>query len=154
MDETTPRAEQSLDRRVFKHWSIAIPAGMGETFVEDEGYCHAWDERRSISLTSVVVSDGHGRPIQADRILEKGRPIKGEVVPTPNELAGWTTSIETPESEQAGSALSGILVVDGRVLVITVTCDDPEWARTTWRSIRHHETGDLSGGPAARRHRR
>ncbi len=53
-----------------------------------------------------------------------------------NELPGWATSVETPDSQQADSAVGGILVVDGNVLVIAVTSDDAEWARATWRSIR------------------
>ena len=127
---------------------------MDETFVEDEGYWHAWDEHRSISLSSIVVADRHGHPVPTHRILEREPSMDGEAVPVPNILPGWARSIETPDSPQADRAVSGILVVDGNILIITVTSDDPDWNRSVWRSIRHHQDGDRPRRLAARRHRR
>jgi hypothetical protein len=34
--------------------------------------------------------------------------------------------------------LSGIVGVEGRGLIVTITSDDLEWAARTWRSIRCH----------------
>jgi len=31
-----------------------------------------------------------------------------------------------------------VLATEGRLLLATITSDDPEWARRVWRSIRGH----------------
>ena len=153
MVKTAPRTEQTSVRRPFWRWSIAIPADMDETFVEDGGYWHAWDERRSISLTSMLVTDEHGRAVPAHHILEKSAQMEDEALPAPNELLGWSKKIETPDSPLAGSALTGILAVDGGVLLITVTSDDLDWSESVWRSIRHNPVPEPSRRHASSRHR-
>jgi len=60
--------EVLFERRVFPHWSIAIPAGMDETTVESGGYWNASDERRSISLTSLILTDKRGRRLPAKHV--------------------------------------------------------------------------------------
>ena len=55
-------------RQVFGSWSVEVPASFEETFIEKDGYWHAWDETRSVSLTSLIIDDEHGRPVEADAI--------------------------------------------------------------------------------------
>ena len=138
MVTTAPHTEQTIDRRVFMGWSIAIPIGMEEAFIEKDGYWHAWSDGRSISLSSIVVRDRQGHAVPARQILAKSPPIHGEVVPVPSDLPGWARSIEVPDVSWADRAISGMLVVDGNVLIVTVTSDDSDWNRSVWRSIRHH----------------
>jgi hypothetical protein len=38
----------------------------------------------------------------------------------------------------ASKVLSGFLVAEARVLLVTITSDDLDWARDTWLSIREH----------------
>jgi hypothetical protein len=139
MATIAPHTEETFDRRVFQGWSIAIPVGMEETFIGEDGYWHAWSDARSITLSSIVVTDRRGDPVPARDILAEATPMDGVSVPVPNDIPGWARSIEVPDVSWADRALSGILVVDGNVLIVTVTSDDPEWNKSVWRSIRHHQ---------------
>jgi hypothetical protein len=133
---TMTRDPAAIVRQVFPSWSIAIPPSFSEAFVEDGDYWHAWDVHRSVSLTSLVVSDRDG-PVTAHSIIEhfpaaEGRPMKG----LPRGLLGWAVEIDADPSARASRALSGVLATDGRVLLATITSDDRVWARRTWLSIR------------------
>jgi hypothetical protein len=128
-------------RRVFEAWSIRIPETFSETFVAEDSYWHAWDEDRSVSLTSVVVTDKR-RPVSAaaltrDLIQEMdadGTAI--EDVPAGLRGRAWVAAAIPPA--RASMALTGLLAVDGRILLATITSDDLDWARETWLSIRSH----------------
>ena len=137
MGNAAARAEPTVYRRVFERWSVTIPAGMDETFLENEGYWHAWDARRSISLTSIHLSDRRGQPVPAVAILEQTPPMDGEAMPLPDDLPGWAVLVVVPDSPLASRAVSGIVVADGNFLIVTVTSDDLEWAQSIWRSIRY-----------------
>jgi hypothetical protein len=128
-------AEPTIVRQVFPHWSITIPAGFDETFVEKDGYWHAWDAHRSVSLTSVVITDRRGRPVAAHRILKRFPAEPGERVAMPPGLDGWAVVVAPPQPARASRAISGIVAIDGRVLVATVTAEDRSWAVDVWRSI-------------------
>ena len=45
-----------------------------ETFVEKDRYWHACDEHRSVSLTSMVITED-GRPVPADAIARQLSPV-------------------------------------------------------------------------------
>ena len=131
----------TLERRAFAAWSITIPASFAETFVAGEGYWHAWDEDRSVSLSSFTITDEVG-PVDAEAIARElprseGTPVDG----LPPGLSGWAVQTKAPQPARASRALSGMLVADGRVLLVTITGDDLTWVRTTWSSIRFHPAG-------------
>lgn len=128
--------EPTVSRRIFPTWWITMPATFEETFVEDEAYWHAWDLRRSISLTSVVVSDRRGRPVSSRAILRRVAPEPGRRINMPPGLDGWAVVITQPPPARADRAISGVIAVKGRVLVATVTADDLEWAEAVWNTIR------------------
>ncbi len=111
---------------------------MEETFIAEDAYWHAWSDDRSISLSSIVLTDERGDPVPALDIVERMTPIDGEAVPHPNDLPGWARSITLPKGSRADHAISGILAVDGTVLLITVTSEDADWNLSVWRSIKHH----------------
>jgi hypothetical protein len=130
------RDSTAIVRQVFPHWSVAIPPSFSEAFVEDGAYWHAWDDDRSVSLTSVVVGDPDG-PVSADSLIRQlsvpdGRSL-GEL---PRGLLGWAVEVDTDPSARASRALCGVLATDGRLLLATITSDDRPWARRTWLSIR------------------
>jgi hypothetical protein len=129
-------AEPTFTRQVYPSWSIRIPYGMYETFVTDGDYWHARDDRRSVSMTSIVVTDRKGRPVPARKVIRACPPFSGQRVELPPGLDGWGVAITVPESPVASTAISGILAVDGRILLATVTCDDRDWAGSVWSSIR------------------
>src|SRR2546422_6641124 len=134
-----PAPERTVVRRVFRAWSIEIPASFAETFVASESYWHAYGECRSISLTSIVITE-KGRPVSAELIVRQlpatdGIPLEA----VPANLAGWAQFIATEPPAKAAGALSGMLATDGRVLLATITSDDRDWARHVWRSIRRHD---------------
>lgn len=135
---TDVKERVSLARQVFPTWSVAIPLTFDETFLTDGDYWHAWDDDRSVSLSSFVVTDGH-RPAPAEQIAEQvpppdGTPFDG----LPQGLIGWAVEADAEPSARASRALSGMLATDGRALLATITSDDREWIRRTWLSIRHH----------------
>ena len=128
----------SATRRVFSAWSIDIPSAMEETFVGEDSYWHAWDRERSVSLTSVVMTD-LGEPVPAVAIAKHFPALDGEpVAELPPGLLGCAAIIDTEPPAKASRALTGLLAVYGRALVVTITSDDLDWARQTWRSIRTH----------------
>ena len=131
----------SVVRHVFPAWSIHIPPSFDETFLTEPDYWHAWDEDRSVSLSSVVVDDGRG-PAPAGQLVDQmPRPHEGTPVDVlPAGLLGWAVVAEADPTSRATRALSGILAVDGRLLLAPITSDDPAWIRSTWLSIRYHET--------------
>jgi hypothetical protein len=140
MIRSEPRVERTITRRIFEAWSVEIPAGFAETFVDDgpNPYWHAWDDERSVSLSSILASDAHG-PVSAERIVRELPSLEGAAVDElPQRLIGRAATGPTVQPAIAAHMLSGILAVDGRVLIATITSDDTEWARRVWRSIRSH----------------
>jgi hypothetical protein len=134
-------------RRVFETWWVPVPDGFAERWIADGNYWHAWDERRSISVSSTVLTDREtGRPVMAEEIartfatLLRGEPIDD----VPPGLRGRATIITTDGDAPAARALTGCLAADGRILIATITSDDLAWARRIWCSIAYRP-------PAARR---
>src|SRR6266576_668271 len=76
---TRAPAERTLTRHAFEAWSVEIPATFAETFVVEDSYWHAYDDERSVSLTSILVSDADG-PVSADRIVRQLPPLDGTAV--------------------------------------------------------------------------
>lgn len=144
-----------LMRRVFPTWSIGIPMSFDETFIKEDNYWHAWDETRSVSLTSLTL-DKRGRPVPAAEILEVMKPAetlgdRGEPVPElPNNVEGYACYGPVEQPARASRAISGLLAIDGRVLIVTITSDNLEWARGIWMSIQVHS---IPPGPGRRRQR-
>lgn len=135
------RAEATITRRVFPGWSITIPAAFAETFVNEGGYWHAYDAHRSASMTSMVVEDDR-RPVPASMIVDRFTPSKGKRVDElPPGLLGWAIEAKARRPARASRMLSGMLASDGRVLIVTITSDDRDWARRTWLSIRRWPPG-------------
>ena len=125
-------------RRVFEGWSIMIPASFDETFVHEHNYWHAYDEHRSVSLTSLLITDDRG-PVGADAIVQQIPPSNGSPVDQlPVGLVGWAMTADAPQPAKASRILSGMLATDGRVLLVTITSDDLDWAREVWLSIQLH----------------
>ena len=140
-------------RRVFPRWSIDIPAEFAETYIDEDACWHAWDEARSVSLTSVLIEDEHG-PVGAGEIARRLLPVEGagpgghtpsdgEPVELPPGLVGWAIAGPAVQPARASRAISGILVVDGATLIATVTANDLDWAHRTGLSIRHHQPPTL-----------
>ena len=127
-------------RRVFGSWSVAVPPAFEEAFIEDGGgYWQAWDEHRSVSLSSFVVNDDGG-PVPADELAEQVSPLEGEPIDVvPPGLTGRASEADTESPAIASRALSGVLCAHGRVLLVTITADDRAWVRETWLSIRRHQ---------------
>jgi hypothetical protein len=127
-----------VTRRVFETWSIDTPASLEETFIAEDGYWHAYGPDRSISLTSIVLTDGD-RPVPAGEIVKVlPRPKGTPVSELPDGLPGWAVLGKAPPSARASRILQGMLASRGRVLLATITADDPAWAKTIWLSIRCH----------------
>lgn len=130
--------ELTVVRRVFPHWSILIPASFEETFVHGDDYWHAWDPNRSVSLTSMVVTD-RGRPVGTRSLLRTFPPLTGDPVAMPPGLKGWAVAVPAVQPALASRAISGVIATDGRLLLATITGNDPGWTTATWLSIRHGE---------------
>src|SRR6266513_1888517 len=96
------RSPGVVDRHVFPTWSIEVPPTLEETFVKEGNYWHAWDGERSVSLTSITISDADG-PVSAAEILDRMtpgllRPHASSICELPRGLHGWATwgPIEQP----------------------------------------------------------
>jgi hypothetical protein len=155
MDALPTPAEPTIVRRVFEAWSVEVPASFAETFVDADSYWHAYDVDRSVSLTSLLVTD-KGRPVSAERIAGQIPPLDGSPIDVlPIGLIGRAATSAAAQPARASQVLSGVLATEGRLLLATITSDDPEWARRVWRSIRGHSAPFPSRRePRARRDRR
>jgi hypothetical protein len=132
-------ATSTIVRRAYESWSIEIPLSFSETFVVEDGYWHAYDEHRSVSLTSMTVADQDGRPVSAEEIARQVPPVEGDRFDElPAGLLGWAYAMPTIQPARASRSLSGVLAGDGRLLLATITADDEDWVRRTWLSIRFH----------------
>lgn len=131
-------AEPTVVRRVFEAWSIEIPASFAETYIDEDSYWHAYDEHRSVSLTSILLTD-KGRPVPAEMILRELPQLEGTPCEElPPSLFGRAVSGASVRPAKASRVISGILAVDGRLLIATITSDDLDWALQTWLSICSH----------------
>jgi hypothetical protein len=150
--KSKPAFEMSFIRQAFPTWWISVPPEFETTFVHGDDYWHAWDARRSVSLTSIVLTDPRNgdRPVPAAEVLEAMTPMPGEPVPMPEGLAGWAVVVDAPPPARATRAVTGIVVVDGRVLLGTITADDIAWATTVWRSIQYGPERGATGRWALR----
>jgi hypothetical protein len=129
-----------IRRRIFEAWSVEIPAAFVESFV-DGSYWHASDDERSVSISSILLADPNG-PVSADRIVNELPALEGQAIDElPAGLVGRAATGPSVQPAQASRALSGMLAVDGRLLIVTITGDDLAWARRVWRSIRSHPAG-------------
>ena len=129
--------ELLLVRQVFETWWISVPPEFEETWVEEGAYWHAWDRHRSVSVSSTVLTDDAGRPAPPDEVMAMvGAAIEGEPVEGgPPGLLSRAAIIRTDRGSRASRALSGMIVVEGRVLVATIASDDIDWAVRIWTSI-------------------
>lgn len=148
--------------QVFEAWSIAVPRAFHEAFVAEGGYWHAHDESRSISLSSILLTEDD-RPVPAAEILEYSADVlSGEPIETmPDGLSGRAVVAAAGPGARASRLLRGLIAADGRLLVATITADDVTWSETIWRSIRFHPAAVPSRAPRGagaratrRRHRR
>ena len=130
------QTKHSTRRRVYPSWSIELPRSFRETFVTEGGYWHAYDLDHSVSLTSMELTD-RGRPVPARSVVRRMRPPKGDAIDVlPPGLLGWGVFGDADADARASRRLSGMLAIDGRVLITTITSDDLAWLRTVWLSIR------------------
>jgi len=131
--------------QVFAHWSIQLPTSLRSPLVPDPQYWHARDEHRSVSLTSMVITE-HGRPVSQKRIARQIQmSFEGTPVALPPGLEGWGREVDAEPSAIASRAVTGIIAAKGRVLIVTVTSDDVVWATSVWLSIRHNAVPVSSG---------
>lgn len=144
MQARTASLGDTTRRRAFPSWSIEIPDSFDETFVhEGAGYWHAWDLRRSVSLTSIVLTE-RGRLVPAADIVRQTSRAIGpltEVHELPAGLLGWAGHGPADPGSRAARLVSGGVAVDGCLLLATITADDLNWARSIWLSIRSHPRG-------------
>jgi hypothetical protein len=130
--------ELVIVKQVFESWWIELPPGFRECWVPEGGYWHAWDPRRSISLSSTVLRDREtNEAAPAAEVFDRlGGMLAGEPIDDlPPGLLGRATVIDTDGEARASRAVTGFIAVDGRVLTATITSDDVEWAKRIWRSI-------------------
>ena len=156
MSRTSAPSEPTVERRVFEAWSIEIPAAFAETFIREDDYWHGYDEHRSVSLSSIAL-DHHGVPASATRSLSEFGLLDGSpVTQMPPGLLGAAATSAAEQPARASRALTGMLATHGRLLIVTITSDDLEWAMHVWLSIRSHPaprlpiTDDRTGRAARR----
>jgi hypothetical protein len=73
--------------------------------------------------------DEHG-PVIADRIVRELPSLEGKALDElPSGLVGQAATGPAVQPAKAARMLCGMLAVDGRLLIATITSDDPDWAR-------------------------
>lgn len=135
---------ETIAHQAFAAWSVSIPASFAQAFLDEDSYWHAWDAHHSVSLSSIALTE-EGQPVSAEAIARELPPPDGSPLDRlPPGLLGWGVEAEAQQPATASRTLSGMLVADGRLLIVTITSDDLEWARRTWLSIRCHPVEQLS----------
>ena len=139
--KTQTAPEPLVERRVSDSWSIMIPAGFAETRNDAQAFWHGEDDHRWISTTSLLIIGPDG-PVPAPLIHGQLRAMTARITGAqpfhdlPAGLRGWAVTAPAPASTAGGTALSGVLVVEGHALVVTIAADDLNWVRQTWLTIR------------------
>src|SRR5262245_35033541 len=83
---TTRRLRQAhrevlVARQVFETWWIGVPWGFDERWIAEGGYWHAWDRRRSVSVSSTVITGEGGRPVTAAEMVDRfAGVVQGEPI--------------------------------------------------------------------------
>jgi hypothetical protein len=109
MIESEAPVERIITRRIFEAWSVEIPATFAETFVVDGSYWHAYDAERSVSLSSILLSDVIG-PVSADRIVRELPSLEGSPLDElPPGLIGQAATGPAVQPAKAALVLSGVL---------------------------------------------
>ena len=141
-----------MARQAFETWWIGVPWGFDERWIAEGGYWHAWDRRRSVSVSSTVITDEGGRPVTAAEMVDRfAGVVQGEpIAEAPDGLAARATVVRTEPGSIASRALTGFVAVDGRVLIATITSDDLEWAVRIWRSISYRPAPIEASRPGRR----
>lgn len=128
--------------QLFEHWSISVPSDMEFETAEDGAYQHARQGRRSVSCTSVNLTEHDDTPVPAAAILaqiaDRGLPKGRKVAAGPRGVMSRAVIREVEPPAVASMALQGIAAADGWLLLVTITADDPAWCRQVWTSIHHH----------------
>lgn len=144
--DTAHATPPAIERRVFATWSIEIPAWFAETFVTEGGYWHAWDDMHSVSLSSIELSARQGSVSAAKVAADMRDPGDGPPVERlPPGLEGWAVEMDAIPPAVASRAISGMLAAERRVLVVTITSDDMDWAYRTFLSIRYRPVRRSAG---------
>jgi hypothetical protein len=147
--------EPVVVRRVFETWTLEIPESFDETFVADDGYWHGWDDSRSVSMTSVVITAKRGAPAPTGPALVAMLSLDGDRLDghPPGVHAQAVTRIEEAEGRGLVHVLQGIIAVFGRLVLLTVTGGEPAWAVRTWLSVRYLARQDRRGRDRPKKHR-
>jgi hypothetical protein len=140
MHEAVSPVEPEVDREVFETWTIRIPTSFSETFVDEDAYWHGWDDNRSVSLTGMLIWSPDG-PVPgaliADVLPDLVQDLHGVPLDVlPPGVHGRAAVAPAIQPARASTIVSGVLAVDGHLLIVTITADDLDWARRTWLSIR------------------
>ena len=157
MDISTAPDAIWVQTQVFPHWSVTVPRSLtviDPDSAEDEGYWHARDEHRSVSMTSYLLVDAATlEPVPATQIFDK---LAAQVLPDgrsvtdqPDGLLARAVIADDIGSSVASQALQGVVAADGVALITTITSDDEAWCRRVWNSIRHLPDEPLAGAPSA-----
>lgn len=140
MDITLAPDQVWIHTEVFPHWAVSIPRELRVIEPDDDQYWHARDEHRSVSLTSMEVTEAGAR-VSARRLLDQVGSLllpKGRrITEAPPGLAARAVYARVPAPGVASRALQGVVVADGFILIATITADDEAWCRAVWRTIRH-----------------
>ena len=104
-----------VQTQVFPHWSVTVPRSLtvlDPDSAEDEGYWHARDEHRSVSMTSYLLVDAATmEPVPADqifdRLAERLLPDGRAVADQPDGMLSRAVIADDIGSSVASQALQG-----------------------------------------------
>jgi len=122
-----------LRSQPFQSWTIEIPGSFSSTFEDDVWV--AWDDSRSVRLTSLTVRAKDGSALSA-RELVGATPVPREPIgpgdPKVEGLAGIGKDEATGDP-----VVQGVVATRGELLIVTIVFgDDESWGLATWHSIR------------------
>lgn len=144
--DTQVAPEAMMQCRVSPSWTVVIPASFTVSADDDEAYWQGADQHRLVATTALLAIGPEG-PAPASVIAAALRSTLDGIVGAvpvrelPPGLVGWAVIAPALQPAVAGTTLSGVLVTDGNALAVTITADDLDWIRRTWRTIQFDAPG-------------
>jgi hypothetical protein len=137
-NSATLPADEPLRVQVTPTWSIAIPRDFKR--VDNGDSWQAFDQHRSVYLSSLSIGDSDGHSTTPTDISELGARVLGKDIADGivERGAGRLRGQAAVHSTSAGLELKGFVATEGRVAVCVIHADDVRfkaWAIDVWKSI-------------------
>jgi hypothetical protein len=120
-------------------WQIKIPGSFAER--SEDGSWSAWDEERTIWVSTMEVKKKDGTPVEARELLEAMELPAGETFQHKDgSMQGKACLLEAEENGEKTFQLRGYTAIEGRVATCTICISSAAhstWAVEQWKMLKN-----------------